>query len=89
MEHTSKKLLQVVLDACEDKLAQEVVALDVASLTPVAEYFVITHGKNEKQVQAIVDAVEEAVEKEGFEVRSDGSTTLRGMDGLCSSFFFA
>ena len=52
MEHTSKKLLQVVLDACEDKLAQEVVALDVASLTPVAEYFVITHGKNEKQVQA-------------------------------------
>ena len=39
MEHTSKKLLQVVLDACEDKLAQEVVALDVASLTPVAEYF--------------------------------------------------
>ena len=43
MEHTSKKLLQVVLDACEDKLAQEVVALDVASLTPVAEYFVITH----------------------------------------------
>ena len=54
MEHTSKKLLQVVLDAWEDKLAQEVVALDVASLTPVAEYFVITHGKNEKQVQAIV-----------------------------------
>lgn len=76
MEHTSKKLLQVVLDACEDKLAQEVVALDVASLTPVAEYFVITHGKNEKQVQAIVDAIEEAVEKEGFEVRS-----IEGKDG--------
>ena len=27
MEHTSKKLLQVVLDACEDKLAQEVVEI--------------------------------------------------------------
>lgn len=75
-DQTSKKLLQVVLDACEDKLAQEVVALDVANLTPVAEYFVITHGKNEKQVQAIVDAVEEAVEKEGFEVRS-----IEGKDG--------
>ena len=75
-EQTSKKLLQVVLDACEDKLAQEVVALDVANLTPVADYFVITHGKNEKQVQAIVDAVEEAVEKEGFEVRS-----IEGKDG--------
>lgn len=75
-DQTSQKLLQVVLDACEDKLAQEVVALDVANLTPVAEYFVITHGKNEKQVQAIVDAVEEAVEKEGFEVRS-----IEGKDG--------
>ena len=52
------------------------VALDVASLTPVAEYFVITHGKNEKQVQAIVDAVEEAVEKKAFEVRS-----IEGKDG--------
>ena len=66
MEHTSKKLLQVVLDACEDKLAQEVVALDVASLTPVAEYFVITHGKNESKFKLIVDAVEEAVEKAGL-----------------------
>ena len=45
MEHTSKKLLQVVLDACEDKLAQEVVALDVASLTPVAEHTVKTKSK--------------------------------------------
>ena len=53
MEHTSKKLLQVVLDACEDKLAQEVVALDVASLTPVAEYFVITHGKTKSKYKRL------------------------------------
>ncbi len=43
------------------------VALDVVSLT-VQKYFVITPGKNEKQVQAIVDAVE-AVEKEGSGVQ--------------------
>ena len=75
-ENRSKQLLDVVLRAADDKLAQEIVALEVGHLTPVADYFVITHGKNEKQVQAIVDAVEEAVEKEGFEVRS-----IEGKDG--------
>ena len=58
-ENRSKQLLDVVLKAADDKLAQEIVALEVGHLTPVADYFVITHGKNEKQVQAIVDAIEE------------------------------
>jgi len=69
-ENRSKQLLDVVLRAADDKLAQEIVALEVGHLTPVADYFVITHGKNEKQVQAIVDAIEEEVHKEGFEVKS-------------------
>jgi len=60
----------VVLKAADDKLAQEIVALEVGHLTPLADYFIITHGKNEKQVQAIVDAIEEEVHKEGFEVKS-------------------
>lgn len=69
-ENRSKQLLDVVLKAADDKLAQEIVALEVGHLTPVADYFVITHGKNEKQVQAIVNAIEEEVHKEGFEVKS-------------------
>ena len=73
IENRSKQLLDVVLKAADDKLAQEIVALEVGHLTPVADYFVITHGKNEKQVQAIVDAIEEEVHKEGFEVKSDGA----------------
>ena len=39
------------------------VALDVASLTPVAEYFGLHTVKKRKATQVIVDAVEEAVEK--------------------------
>ena len=58
-ENRSKQLLDVVLRAADDKLAQEIVALEVGHLTPLADYFVITHGKNEKQVH-----------KEGFEVKS-------------------
>ena len=66
----SKELLQVVLDVAEDKLAQEIVALDVRQLTSLSDYFVVMHGKNEKQVEAIVDAIDEAVSKAGFDIRS-------------------
>ena len=39
-ENRSKQLLDVVLKAADDKLAQEIVALEVGHLTPVADYFV-------------------------------------------------
>lgn len=72
----SEQLLQAVVHAAEDKLAQEIVALDVRNITPLSDYFVVMHGKNEKQVQAIVDAIEEEVEKAGFSVKN-----IEGKDG--------
>ncbi len=68
MEHT-EKLYTSCFRCLEDKLAQEVVALDVASLTPVvAEYFV--DYTMVKRAFKQLSMPEEAVEKEGFEVRS-------------------
>lgn len=75
-DKNSKALLEIILTAAEDKLAQDIVALEVSQLTSVADYFVVTHGKNEKQVQAIVDAIEEAVYQAGYEVKS-----IEGQDG--------
>lgn len=94
-EKNSKALLDIVLAAAEDKLAQEVVALEVGHLTPVADYFVITHGRNEKQVQAIVDAIDEAVHKAGYEVKSiEGKDNARWIlmdlnDVIVHVFYYA
>jgi ribosome-associated protein len=46
----------------QDKLAQEIVILDLRSLQgAAADYFVICHGNSSTQVEAIARAVEEAV----------------------------
>lgn len=63
------KLLQTVTDACEDRKAENCVVLDMKQLTPVADYYVICNGTNERQVQAIAKAVKDEIEEEGFLVK--------------------
>jgi ribosome-associated protein len=45
--------------AAQDKLAEEVVGLDVSGQLALTDVFVIASAPNERQVGAIVDAVEE------------------------------
>lgn len=63
------ELLQIVVAACEDRKAENCVVLNMETLTPIADYFVICHGNNERQVQAIVRSIKEAVEKQGLDVK--------------------
>ena len=51
--------------AASDRKAQEIIALDVSSQLVLTDVFVIASGTNERQVGAIVDAVEEALFKLG------------------------
>jgi ribosome-associated protein len=48
-----------------DKLAVDVLVLDVAALTTVASYLVIGSGESVRQVKAIAEAVDEALSTEG------------------------
>ncbi|OYW67491.1 MAG: ribosome silencing factor [Aerococcus viridans] len=76
MTKKSEVLLEAIVRGADDRLAQDIVALDVANVTPVADYFVMMSGRNDRQVKAIVDAVEEAIEEAGFEVKG-----IEGKDG--------
>ena len=51
--------------AAEDKKAENIVALDVSDKLPLADTFLIASGANERQVAAIADAIEEALDKDG------------------------
>ncbi|MBA4077969.1 MAG: hypothetical protein C0508_23270, partial [Cyanobacteria bacterium PR.023] len=53
-------------NACESKLAQSVVVLDVASVTVLAEYFVFAGGESAAQVKAIANAVDQALGSHDF-----------------------
>lgn len=58
-----KQLLKHVVDACEERKAENCVVLDMKLITPIADYFVICHGNNERQVQAIARSVKESLEE--------------------------
>lgn len=77
----SREILEIVVKAADDKLAENIMAMDVQGITPLADYFVIMNGRNERQMDAIVDGIVEAISKNKIPVKNvegkdSGSWTL-------------
>jgi ribosome-associated protein len=53
------------VDALLDKKAEKLVVLKLEELTAMSDYFVLASATNERQAQALSDAIEEALKKEG------------------------
>ncbi|MEW9675829.1 ribosome silencing factor [Lentibacillus sp. L22] len=68
MEDTLE-LLEKVAQACDDKRAENIIALDMKEVSLVADYFLICHGTNERQVQAIARSIKDMVEEGGLTVK--------------------
>jgi ribosome-associated protein len=52
-------------EAALDKKAVDLVVLDVAALTSIADYLVICTGRSDRQVQAIAQAIDEHMREQG------------------------
>ena len=59
------ELAKVAVAAAADKLAVDVVVLDVSEQLVITDCFVLASAPNERQVQAIVDEVEEKLRERG------------------------
>lgn len=57
--------LTAVIAAALDKKAEDVVVLDLTKASAFTDFFVICTGANRRQVQAIADAVQEALARRG------------------------
>lgn len=68
-------LLEVAVRAADLKRAEDIIALDVSEVSLLADYFMICHGTNSRQVEAIANEVIEKVEEAGGEVKR-----VEGMD---------
>ena len=55
------KFIQAVIEAARGKKASDMVVLDLRKAGAFTDFFVICSGANPRQVQAIADAVEEAL----------------------------
>lgn len=62
-------IVKTAVAALEDKKAEEVTVIDIAEVSPIADYFIIASGNNQNQLTAMQDAVDEALYKAGLRVK--------------------
>ena len=77
----ARRLVQVAAVAADSKQATDLVALDVSGPLPLTDAFLLATGRNERNVLAIVDEVEEKLAEIGVkplrrEGRSEGRWAL-------------
>jgi ribosome-associated protein len=57
----STELARIAAEAAADKLADDIIAYDVSEQLVITDAFVLCSATNDRQVRAIVDAIEEAL----------------------------
>jgi len=62
------------VDLAEDKQASDIVLLDLRQLNTFADYFVICSGESDRQLKAILEAIDQGISRElGREARVEGT----------------
>lgn len=57
----SKEMLKFIAKTCDDKQAKDIVGLDMNNVSLIADYFLICHASNPRQVQAIAKAIKDSL----------------------------
>jgi len=73
-----KAALAAAYKAIDDKFGQDIVMLDIADVSVMAEYFIIATSSNQAQLTSISDELMEKLRKEGLTLRhSEGYRTSK------------
>ena len=56
-------MLVAAVRGADDKLAQDIVMLDVGESLSVVDFFIITSGRNSRQVATIVEEMEASIKR--------------------------
>ncbi len=67
------ELAHRVVDVVVDRMAEDVVLLDLTELTAFADYFVIATVDNERQMAAVIEALDAAARAAGLRAYSEGA----------------
>ena len=61
------KIIEIAVNALNDKKAKEISAIEVGELTLIAEYFILATATSSAHVRALADIVEEKLSEAGIE----------------------
>lgn len=70
MRNTPEKTLETIVRAADDRQAKDIIAIDMRDISVMSDYNVITHGSNNRLINAIADGVIKAAENIDVNVRS-------------------
>lgn len=70
----SNELAHLIVDLISEKKGENIVLMDLQQVTPIADYFVIAEGNNERLLRAITDHVREQVKEKAAKIplRTEG-----------------
>ena len=63
--YTDEQLLRLCVDSANEKLAEDVVTLEIGHASSIADYFVIASGTSSTHVKSLADDVEYELEQIG------------------------
>lgn len=71
---TVKRLLELVKTSLDDDKAEDIVVIDLAGKSSIADHMVIANGRSQRQVGAIADHLSRRLKESGF-----GTAKVEGM----------
>ena len=71
---TVKRLLELVKTSLDDDKAEDIVVIDLAGKSSIADHMVIANGRSQRQVGAIADHLSRRLKEAGF-----GTAKVEGM----------
>lgn len=63
------ELLNIVLKTLDDKLGENIVSIDMSSVSAFTDWFVIVTARNVRHAQSLAEFVEQEAAKNGYDVR--------------------
>lgn len=61
-----KEMAYDIIGLIDEKLGSDIVLMEVSKISSLADYFIIASGNNPRQINAIVENVEDGMEKKGY-----------------------
>ena len=73
MTEKDRKILNELYKALDDKKAEDIKIIDISKVSIMTDYFIVTNGNSQPQVDALVDAAEESLMNSGVkDVKVEG-----------------